>query len=114
MTFDKSKAFGSARKKAISQEEEARRILWQRVYEAGSKDESYQRELAENPKQAIEKIAKTLPKDKLKSLSKETIEDTALVLSRYVDLIMFRAMKSEDMKELAKHATVPVISGLDD
>jgi len=44
----------------------------------------------------------------------ETIEDTALVLSRYVDLIMFRAMSNEDMKELAKYATVPVISGLDD
>ena len=44
----------------------------------------------------------------------ETIEDTALVLSRYVDIIMFRAMKNEDMIELAKHATVPVISGLDD
>jgi len=44
----------------------------------------------------------------------ETIEDTALVLSRYVDIIMFRAMKNQDMKELAKHATVPVISGLDD
>ncbi|HDQ16178.1 MAG TPA: ornithine carbamoyltransferase [Bacteroidetes bacterium] len=44
----------------------------------------------------------------------ETIEDTALVLSRYVDLIMFRAMSNKDMKELAKHATVPVISGLDD
>ena len=44
----------------------------------------------------------------------ETIEDTAIVLSRYVDIIMFRAMKNEDMIELAKHATVPVISGLDD
>src|SRR5512136_2724934 len=44
----------------------------------------------------------------------ETIEDTALVLSRYVDIIMFRAIKNEDMKELAKHSTVPVISGLDD
>jgi ornithine carbamoyltransferase len=44
----------------------------------------------------------------------ETIEDTAIVLSRYVDLIMFRAMKNKDMKELAKYATVPVISGLDD
>jgi len=44
----------------------------------------------------------------------ETIEDTALVLSRYVDIIMFRAMSNKDMKELAKHATVPVISGLDD
>ncbi|MEA2055642.1 MAG: ornithine carbamoyltransferase [Candidatus Thermoplasmatota archaeon] len=44
----------------------------------------------------------------------ETIEDTAIVLSRYVDIIMFRAMKNEDMIELAKHATVSVISGLDD
>jgi len=44
----------------------------------------------------------------------ETIEDTALVLSRYVDIIMFRAMKNDDIKELAKHSTVPVISGLDD
>lgn len=44
----------------------------------------------------------------------ETIQDTALVLSRYIDIIMFRAMKNEDIKELAKHATVPVISGLDD
>ena len=44
----------------------------------------------------------------------ETIEDTAIVLSRYVDIIMFRAMKNTDMVELAKHATVPVISGLDD
>ncbi len=44
----------------------------------------------------------------------ETIEDTAIVLSRYVDIIMFRATKNEDMKELADTATVPVISGLDD
>jgi ornithine carbamoyltransferase len=44
----------------------------------------------------------------------ETIEDTALVLSRYVDIIMYRAMNNKDMKELAKYATIPVISGLDD
>ena len=44
----------------------------------------------------------------------ETIEDTALTLSRYVDMIMYRAKSHEDMKELAQHATVPVISGLDD
>ena len=44
----------------------------------------------------------------------ETIEDTALVLSRYCDLIMYRAMSNKAMKELAKYATVPVISGLDD
>ena len=44
----------------------------------------------------------------------ETIEDTALVLSRYVDLIMYRAKSNKAMKELAKGSTVPVISGLDD
>lgn len=44
----------------------------------------------------------------------ETIEDTAIVLSRYVDVIMYRAMSNKAMKELAKYATVPVISGLDD
>jgi len=44
----------------------------------------------------------------------ETIEDTALVLSRYVDIIMYRAYSHKDMTELAKHATVPVINGLDD
>lgn len=44
----------------------------------------------------------------------ETIEDTALVLSRYVDAIMFRAMKHSDVVELARYATVPVINGLDD
>ncbi len=44
----------------------------------------------------------------------ETIEDTALVLSRYCDIIMYRAMSNEAMKEYAKYSTVPVISGLDD
>jgi ornithine carbamoyltransferase len=44
----------------------------------------------------------------------ETIEDTALVLSRYVDLIMYRAFKHTDMIDLAAYATVPVINGLDD
>jgi ornithine carbamoyltransferase len=43
----------------------------------------------------------------------ETIEDTALVLSRYADLIMYRAKSNDAMKELAQHATIPVINGLD-
>jgi ornithine carbamoyltransferase len=44
----------------------------------------------------------------------ETIEDTAKVLSRYVDVIVYRAYNHEHMKELALHATIPVINGLDD
>jgi ornithine carbamoyltransferase len=43
----------------------------------------------------------------------ETIEDTAMVLSRYCDIIMYRATSSESVKELAKYASVPVINGLD-
>jgi len=43
----------------------------------------------------------------------ETIEDTALVLSRYVDIIMYRGKSHKAMKELAEYAKVPVINGLD-
>jgi ornithine carbamoyltransferase len=44
----------------------------------------------------------------------ETIADTARVLSRYVDGIMYRAFRRENVIELARNATVPVINGLDD
>jgi len=44
----------------------------------------------------------------------ETIEDTARVLSRYVDAIMMRCTSHEALIELAEHATVPVINGLSD
>ncbi len=43
----------------------------------------------------------------------ETIQDTAIVLSRYVDIIMYRSKSHKDMRELADNATVPVINGLD-
>ncbi len=43
----------------------------------------------------------------------ETVADTARVLSRYVDGIMYRAFDHEMVKELAEYATVPVINGLD-
>ena len=36
------------------------------------------------------------------------------MLSRYVDVIMARVMKRDDIAALAKHATIPVINGLDD
>lgn len=43
----------------------------------------------------------------------ETISDTAKVLSRFVDGIMYRAFDHKMMLELANNATVPVINGLD-
>ncbi|MFD0978913.1 ornithine carbamoyltransferase [Tropicimonas aquimaris] len=42
----------------------------------------------------------------------ETIEDTARVLSRYVDMIMIRTFEEATLLELAEAATVPVINGL--
>ena len=42
----------------------------------------------------------------------ETVEDTALVLSRYVDAIVIRSGSHERVEELARHATVPVINAL--
>ncbi len=45
---------------------------------------------------------------------RESLGDTAQVISRYVDVIMARTLKHETMLELAKYATVPVINGLTD
>ena len=45
---------------------------------------------------------------------RESLADTARVISRYVDVIMARTLKHETMLELAKYATVPVINGLTD
>jgi ornithine carbamoyltransferase len=42
----------------------------------------------------------------------ETIADTARVMSRYVDAIMIRILDHDDMTEMARYATVPVINGL--
>ncbi len=44
----------------------------------------------------------------------ETIGDTARVLSRYVHAIVYRAFRHQNMVELARTASVPVINALDD
>ena len=44
----------------------------------------------------------------------EPISDTGKVLSGYLDAIMIRANSHEMVKELAEHATIPVINGLTD
>lgn len=43
---------------------------------------------------------------------KETIADTVRTMCRYVDIIMARLFKHEDILEMARHATVPVINAL--
>lgn len=44
---------------------------------------------------------------------RESVHDVAKVLSRFVDGIMYRAFDNNVMRELARHADVPVINGLD-
>lgn len=44
----------------------------------------------------------------------EPVSDTARVLSRYVDGIMIRTFSHQEVEELAREASVPVINGLTD
>ncbi|ASW43455.1 ornithine carbamoyltransferase [Clostridium isatidis] len=44
----------------------------------------------------------------------EPIKDTGRVLSRYLDGIMIRTYKQEEVEELAKYSSIPVINGLTD
>jgi len=44
----------------------------------------------------------------------ETIKDTAVVLSRYLDAIMIRTFAQSDVEELAANASIPVVNGLTD
>jgi len=44
----------------------------------------------------------------------ETIADTARVLSRYVDGIMIRTYAHQDVLDLAKYGSIPIINGLTD
>ena len=44
----------------------------------------------------------------------EPVEDTARVLSRYLDGIMIRTFEQKEVEDLAKYGSVPVINGLTD
>jgi len=55
-----------------------------------------------------------LSADDLQLRRGETIADTARVMSRFLDGIMIRTFAHQDVTELARWATVPVINGLTD
>ena len=44
----------------------------------------------------------------------EPVEDTARVLDRYCDGIMIRTFAQEEVEELARYTTIPIINGLPD
>jgi ornithine carbamoyltransferase len=58
-------------------------------------------------------IAISLTKEDIGIGTRETVEDIALAMSRYADIVMYRALEKKDLHEFAKYATIPVINGLD-
>jgi ornithine carbamoyltransferase len=52
--------------------------------------------------------------EKMQRSRGESIHDTSLVLSHYLNGFMIRAFKHADVQEFAKYSTVPVINGLTD
>jgi len=52
--------------------------------------------------------------DEIKLGRREAVSDAARVISRYVDIMMIRTFAQQEVEELARWATVPVINGLTD
>ena len=44
----------------------------------------------------------------------EPVQDTARVLSRYLDAIMIRTFEQQEVEDLAKYGSIPIINGLTD
>ena len=44
----------------------------------------------------------------------ESLEDTAKVLTEYVDIVMLRTSSHENLEEFGKHLNIPIINGLSD
>ncbi len=55
-----------------------------------------------------------LSPDQLQLNRGETLEDSAKVLSRYLDAILIRTYDHQEVVDLARHASIPVINGLTD
>ena len=55
-----------------------------------------------------------LPSDTIQLSRGESLADTALVLSRYLDGLVIRTFEQSTLAEWARHATIPVINGLTD
>lgn len=55
-----------------------------------------------------------ITKDEIDLGKRETIEDAARVLSRFLGMIMIRTFSHADVEKLAKYSSIPVINGLTD
>ena len=61
---------------------------------------------------AARRASVVLRSDELQLARGESVRDTALVLSRYVDAIVARVGDHETIEELARYAEVPVVNAL--